>query len=332
MPKYWMITNRNTDASGLGNNRVEDLGFYTANGGPIDRLTTWTQVKDEGHIKAKQIFSEALAAGTAGFPKCDVQDHERQKHVTLFVHGYNNDWKDAAIRYKKITDALYAGSGGLGLCVLFNWPSNGQTAHYLSDRDDARASGRALSQALNLLYDHATKMEEIASRSNVACKAKVSVIAHSMGNWVLQNALKYTWERYNKPLLVSLINQCVMVAADVDNDLFADGEAVGGGGAEGMANLCYRITALYTGKDSVLGVSAGLKHFGKRRLGRSGLDDGVAQPDNVWDFDCSALFKPGEKDFHSAYFWTPKIQAVFKAVLRGQDRGIINAKHLPKPK
>lgn len=326
MPKYWMITNRNVDASGLGNHRAEKLKFYTADNGPIDQISSWTLLKDKGAIKAEEIFSKALTAETSQFPKVDSMEHEQQKHVTLFVHGYNNDWKDAAIRYKQITDDIHT-KNDLGICILFTWPSNGQTAHYLADRDDARASGPALSQVFNLLYDQAMKMQLLASRSNVTCNAKVSVIAHSMGNWVLQNALKYTWERYNKPLLVSLINQCVMVAADVDNDLFAGGDAVGGGASEGMANLCYRITALYTRKDSVLGMSAGLKHFGKRRLGRSGLDREVAQPDNVWDCDCSTLFKPGEKNFHSAYFWSPKIQNVLQAVLKGQDRGIINAKH-----
>ena len=35
-----------------------------------------------------------------------------------------------------------------------------------------------------------------------------------------------------------------------------------------MANLCYRVGALYTGLDQVLGASARLKHFGTRRLGR----------------------------------------------------------------
>ncbi|HWA27043.1 MAG TPA: alpha/beta hydrolase [Lacunisphaera sp.] len=320
MPKYWMITNRNADADGLGNHRTEQLSFYTADGGSVDKFTTWT-------ARTEKQFRVELAAQADKFPLIPEHEHERQKHVTLFVHGYNNDWRDAALRYQQISDDMYLGAGGLGICILFTWPSNGQTAHYLADRDDARASGPALSRVFNLLYDQASLMEAKAADGTGVCKAKVSVIAHSMGNWVLQNALKYTWERYNKPLLVSLINQCLMVAADVDNDLFAGGDAVGDGPAEGMANLCYRITAFYTGRDSVLGVSAGLKHFGKRRLGRSGLDREVRQPDNVWDVDCSGLFKAGERNYHSAYFWTPKIQAVLKTVLQGYDRGIVEAKH-----
>jgi hypothetical protein len=58
----------------------------------------------------------------------------------------------------------------------------------------------------------------------------------------------------------------------VDNDLFQKDKAETEDGPL-MANLCYRISALYTGLDDVLGASAGLKHFGKRRLGRSGLED-----------------------------------------------------------
>src|SRR6185503_4544501 len=127
----------------------------------------------------------------------------------------------------------------------------------------------------------------------------------------------------NKPLLMSLINQCLMVAADVDNDVFGGGEAVGNGAGEGMANLCYRVAALYSGRDSVLGLSAGLKHFGKRRLGRSGLDDLAAIPDNVCEFDCSPLFAPGQKDIHSAYFEVEKTRSLMRQVLRGVDRGVI---------
>ncbi|MBI5772474.1 MAG: hypothetical protein HZA89_01880, partial [Verrucomicrobia bacterium] len=112
----------------------------------------------------------------------------------------------------------------------------------------------------------------------------------------------------------------------VDNDLFAGGEAVGNGAGEGMANLCYRITALYSGRDSVLGVSAGLKHFGKRRLGRSGLDQEVTQPDNVCDYDCSPFFPANEENVHSAYFLTERTQNVMRDLLRGHDRKIVVAR------
>jgi esterase/lipase superfamily enzyme len=319
MPKYWMITNRNViKDEGLGS-KLADLTFYVSDKAQVDQFKNWTQC-------SATEFRKELTATADVFPLIPETEHEKQKHVSVFVHGYNNSWDDAAKRYKQITDDLYAGKDGLGVCVLFNWPSDGSKFGYLPDREDARASGPGLARVFNALYEHALLMQNKAADGTAVCKAKVSVIAHSMGNWVLQNALRYTWERQNKPLLLSLINQCLMVAADVDNDVFGGGEVVGNGAGEGMANLCYRVAALYSGRDSVLGMSAGLKHFGKRRLGRAGLDREVTEPDNVCDLDCSALFPKSEDNIHSAYFWTKGTQAVMRDLLRGYDRGIVKEK------
>src|SRR5271169_2606783 len=127
-----------------------------------------------------------------------------------------------------------------------------------------------------------------------------------MGNYVVQKALATAWTRKNQPLLVSLVNQLLMVAADVDNDLFKSGETVDGSDGDAIANLTYRVSVLYSGRDAVLGASAGLKHFGKRRLGRSGLDPNVTAPDNVCEFDCTTLLDESATDVHSAYFDDPK--------------------------
>src|SRR5712692_5802660 len=159
------------------------------------------------------------------------------------------------------------------------------------------------------------------------CKAKTSVIAHSMGNYVVENEMNVAWTRKNRPLLMSLINQMVMVAADVDNDLFRAGDTVQHGDGEGIANLSYRVTAMYSGRDSVLGASAGLKHFGKRRLGRSGLDRTCPVPDNVWDVDASTLIDPKLDGMavHSAYFREDSCIKLMRAILRGIDRKILAA-------
>ncbi len=76
MPKYWMITNRNVNASGLGNHRDEKLKFYTADRGPIDQLTTWIS-------RSEKQFRLELTAQAEAFPLIPEGDHERQKHVTL---------------------------------------------------------------------------------------------------------------------------------------------------------------------------------------------------------------------------------------------------------
>jgi hypothetical protein len=121
-----------------------------------------------------------------------------------------------------------------------------------------------------------------------------------------------------------------MVAADVDSDLFDEGAPDNNDG-NAVANLTYRIAALYSGRDTVLGASAGLKHFGMRRLGRSGLPhrpplaDPSSPTDNVWDVDCSSFFQQGVGDIHGAYFLADGTLKLMRHILRGLDRGVLES-------
>ena len=329
MPRRWMITDRAVENEHLGRSRSrapDPLTWWVSDGGPVDALSSWKKVSAAS-------FRKALGAAADALPSIDEPElHENQKHLGLVVHGYNNDWKDAAQRYEQIASSMFDGESGLGLCVLFTWPSNGRPTDYLADRADARRCAGDLAEVLYALYEWLLEKQKAAAEDpKKACRAKTSVIAHSMGNYLLQNAMHTAWTRANQPLLVSLVNQCVMVAADVDNDIFGSGESQSGGEGEGIANLSYRVTALYTGRDTVLGVSAGLKHFGKRRLGRSGLDASLPKPDNVWQVDCSKLIPDDAFNVHSAYFEAPSVQALLRDTLRGVDRGVMEAARLVPP-
>ena len=70
----------------------------------------------------------------------------------------------------------------------------------------------------------------------------------------------------------------------------------------------------------MLGASAGLKHFGKRRLGRSGLADRNQVHDNVFDLDVTALIENTPGSAHSAVFNTPEAMALLRRILVGEDR------------
>ena len=59
-----------------------------------------------------------------------------------------------------------------------------------------------------------------ASGSGNVCKAKVSIIAHRLGHFLIQVARFQFWKRINSPLGLSLVNQLLTVAVDVGNDLF----------------------------------------------------------------------------------------------------------------
>ena len=322
MPKYWLISDRNNGGVGQGMNNA-GLTYWVSEGGDLTNIASWQKVSATN-------FQTLLAAAADQFP--DDVPSEQQSHVTILVHGFNVSFQSATAFYQKTSDSMFTGTNSLnGLCVLYDWPSLGSALGYEPDRAHARACAADLADVLSALFDYLLQKQNAAIKNPAnACKAKVSMIAHSMGNYVLQKAMHAAWTRKNQPLLASLLNQLVMVAADVDNDLFDAGAPDNGDGGA-IVNLSYRITALYSGRDAVLGASAGLKHFGARRLGRSGLAHRpplVTQPpetDNVWDVDCSSFFPPsvGGNAIHGAYFETPDTIELMRKILRGIDRTVL---------
>jgi esterase/lipase superfamily enzyme len=325
----WLITNRNIEGNGFGTS-LADLTYWTliAPELPLDLLASWQQ-------QSADAFKQLLIQAADQFPSPFDVAPEQQKHVCLFIHGYNVAWTGAMSTYGNVASRLFDGEDYLGELISFDWPSKGSLLGYLPDRAEARKTGDDLTEVLSDLYDWMSfKQQQTAKSTDNACKAKTSIIAHSMGNYALEYAMNAVWTRTNMPLLVSLLQEVLMVAADVDNDLFRAGENVSHGDGEGLANLSYRITALYTGRDNVLGASAGLKHFGKRRLGRAGLDRTYPVPDNVWDIDCTSILDPtiGGIAIHSEYFAPSEAVCynLMQAILEGVDRSIlINSEMVP---
>lgn len=312
-PRF-MISNRNVEKDALGRELDETRYFECPGDRDATSLKSWIP-------RSYDEFSDRLRQIADDFVRVPVHENEKQQHVSLFVHGFNVDWQSAVQRYLQIKSDLFDASD-LGTLILFTWPSNGSPAAYLPDREDARKSADAVTEVLVHLNDYLVARERLAARTNdpnKLCQAKLSVIAHSMGNYVMQKALAVAAKRLNSPQLISLINQLVMVAADVDNDIFQRDKPADSDGSL-VANLCYRIAGLYTGLDQVLGASAGLKHFGTRRLGRSGLADRNNVWDNVFDLDVSPLVG-GSKEIHSAVFESKSALGLLERILRGVDRG-----------
>src|SRR5881227_2447205 len=183
MPKYWMINDRSQ--GGVG----PDVNF--------DGVTYWVSDKQ---------------------PLTDIKNWSQ---VTILVHGFNQTFAKAARFYQDLCGRLFDGPESLGLCILYDWPSRGSTLGYEPDRSHARLCAQDLTDVLSKLFDWLVQKQDATIKNPAkACKAKVSLISHSMGNYVVQKAMAAAWTRKNQPLLVSLVNQLLMVAADVDSDLF----------------------------------------------------------------------------------------------------------------
>ncbi|MGU3494869.1 alpha/beta hydrolase [Xanthobacteraceae bacterium A53D] len=124
-----------------------------------------------------------------------------QRQVLVFIHGYNNRFDDAVFRFAQIVHD----SGADVTPVLFTWPSRGSLLAYGYDRESAVYSRDALENLLTAL----------AKDPNVG---EVSILAHSMGNWVTFEALRQMAIRNGRVL--PKIKNIMLAAPDVDVDIF----------------------------------------------------------------------------------------------------------------
>lgn len=124
-----------------------------------------------------------------------------QRHVLLFVHGYNTRFDEAVYRFAQIAHD----SGAPVVPVLFAWPSRGRLFDYVYDRDSATYSRDALEAVLEALG----KDKRVAS---------VSVLAHSMGNWLLVETLRQMTIRHGT--LPPKIRDIMLASPDIDVDVF----------------------------------------------------------------------------------------------------------------
>jgi esterase/lipase superfamily enzyme len=94
-----------------------------------------------------------------------------QKSALVFVHGFNNTFRDAVYRAAQIFwDLQYS-----GVPVLFSWPSRGAVLDYIYDRDSAMGARDAFVETLRNI--------------RLAGVRRIDVLAHSMGNLVTLEAL-----------------------------------------------------------------------------------------------------------------------------------------------
>jgi len=127
--------------------------------------------------------------------------HTPRRQVLVFVHGYNNRFEDAVYRFAQIVHD----SGTDALPVLFTWPSRGRLLQYGYDHDSASFSRDALERVLQAL-------------ANDPSVGEISILAHSMGNWVTIEALRQMAIRDR--VLPTKIANVMLAAPDVDFDVF----------------------------------------------------------------------------------------------------------------
>lgn len=124
-----------------------------------------------------------------------------QRRVLLFIHGFNTLFQTAVYQLAQLSHD----SGAPAVPVLFTWPSRGEIMQYPYDRESTNVSRFALDDVLKTLADDPGVSE-------------ITILAHSMGNWLLLESLRRQAERDGR--VSEKISTVIMAAADVDVDVF----------------------------------------------------------------------------------------------------------------
>ncbi len=150
-------------------------------------------LQDDKHFVVRKVVS--LSEDEWG----DIIREKNVKSALVFVHGFNTSFEHALYRNAQIVWDLQFP----GLSVLFSWASSGEALDYLYDRDSAYNARVGFISLLKLLKEkHGIE--------------HVNVLAHSMGNVVVLDALANN-ARTSEPVS---IGELIMAAPDVDRDQF----------------------------------------------------------------------------------------------------------------
>ena len=180
------------------------------------------------------------------------------KNILVFVHGYNVSFEDAARRTAQMSfDLKFAGAP-----VFYSWPSQANWYGYPTDRENIELSVNQIKQFLL----------DLAHKSGADT---INLVAHSMGNVGLTQALKEIENTSPEPLF----NQVVLAAPDIDADIFKERIA------PALAGKAKHMT-LYTSQTDLALIASRYFNNG-HRVGDS--TDGVPLFDNIETIDATSI-------------------------------------------
>lgn len=263
----------------------------------LDRQTT-------GHIASlQQVAPGAFDAEVAG-------DLAGGRNLLVFLHGFANGFSDAITRAAFNREVLAAsGLRGADCTVLaFSWPSRGRIIDPSSVvpgvllmplsavlyafgkaasplafayQEDQRAAEASASDLISVLDRMRPIVKQVRGRGG-----RVFLLAHSMGNFLLQTALD-AWEKRGLPG-ETLFDEAFNVSADTG---WSEKTGAPLGYLQALARLSVRVHVYHSPADEILQLSTKVNSL--RRLGEAGpkdILDAARYPAGKFRFvDCSVF-------------------------------------------
>lgn len=159
-----------------------------------------------GNPATDMVVREAIYRDTQGEFLRDLKSElarrpAGKRNVFIFVHGYNTMFSEALYRLAQMaTD-----SDAPAVPVLFTWASRATTEGYVYDNNSATAARDQLEETIRLAFSSGAD--------------QVSILAHSMGNWLTVEALRQI-RISGKTLPANKIGNIILAAPDIDVDVF----------------------------------------------------------------------------------------------------------------
>ncbi|MFT4321225.1 alpha/beta hydrolase [Bartonella bacilliformis] len=216
-----------------------------------------------------------------------------KREIFLFIHGYNNNFADGTFHAAQF---VYDYSLDV-VTVHYSWPSAGAIPLYVYDRDSANFARDGLIELLTVISE--TDADQI------------SVIAHSMGNFVIMEAFRtLALQRKYKP--IRRITSFLMAAPDIDIDVFERQ-------FNDIKKLPHPTAVLVSRKDKALAVSGRLTG-GHSRVG-DGLSIEMLRKNGIAVLDVSNI----DGGAHNVFASSPTLMALSRegslasTIMRGTE-------------
>lgn len=197
-----------------------------------DPRKTFAVLKQQG--VGEQAFFDAISKDSAN------------KDVGIFIHGYNVNYPEALYRLAQMS----ADANIDGVPVLFSWPSQATISGYVADKEAVTYSRDDLARMLVRMTARRGSRDTI-------------VFAHSMGGWLLMEALRQLRLQGRDDVVSKL--RVFLAAPDIDENVFRAQLAV-------IGKMKTPITILVSKDDLALKVSS-LLTADSRRVGAIDITD-----------------------------------------------------------
>ncbi len=269
-----------------------------------------------------------------------LKELPEKTQVLLYIHGFNNtdevDIFPNALKLQSLIDQ-HSGEENLVYVVPLIWPCDDDSVvsfvdDYWDDQRAADASGLGFARLLGK-FDGWRKEEMLKAEP---CTRRINMLAHSMGNRVLRNAIR-SWVRTDgNGHMPQIFRNIFMAAADVVNHTLEPGQE-----GEHIPHAARNVVVYYANDDLAMPASkmANLKNItASRRLGMTGPENLEKVARNVYEVDCDNFNNSIDAPKGHTYFLdhkngvvSPVLFHMIEAIKTGRVSPAERHHQLPRP-